>query len=281
MPGMYPQQPENRLFLFLFGNRSATYGNLPSFRLGKWGKKFARMGGVTVFTLLIIFSVAHDGIATPTVRRPTGPSRPGQDIITPHQMLAPITAQMATDNAVDALVVGDRDEAMRQVSNALDIFPHYAVALTLRGLIEMNEGRFDVGAADFEEAIRVDPAYAAPRLMLAAYYNDLGRFDDALVLLDRATRLLSSAWQSHFELARALYGKGDYEAALPAATQAIQLAPSTLGPQSRALLHYLRGHILAQLHDSEASKEEFEETLKTDPDGPLANSTRKALELLH
>ncbi len=250
-------------------------------RQGSANVRFGRIAAVTAFTCLIIFSGAHDGIAAPTVRLPHSPTRFGQDIVTPHQMLAPITAQTATDNAIDAILAGDRDEAKRQVSNALEIFPHYAVALTLRGLIEMNEGRFDVGAADFEEAIGVDPAYAPPRLMLAAYYNDLGRFDDALVLLGRATRLLPSAWQSHFELARALYGKEDYRAALPEATQALQLAPSALAPGSRALLHYLRAHVLAQLHDFQASREDFEETLKADPDGALAKSTNKALELLH
>lgn len=242
-------------------------------------KKYGRLAAVAASTVSIVFSGAQDGIAAPTLRLPQPSARSGQDIITEHQMLAPVEARTAAENAIDKLLEGDRDEAQRQLNSALEVFPNYAVALTVRGMIEMNEGRVGMGATDFEEAIRADPAYGPPQLALASYYNDLGRYDDALALIARAIRLLPSAWQGHFEMARSLKGKKDYQAALHEATQAIRLAPPTVTPESRALLHYLRAHVLAQLRDFSGAKKEFEETLKADPDGDLAISSRRALDL--
>jgi hypothetical protein len=52
-----------------------------------------------------------------------------------------------------------------------------------------------------------------------------------------------------------------------------------LTPQTQALAHYLRARILWKLTDFSGAKEEFEQTLKKDPDGELGVRSRRALEI--
>ncbi len=250
-----------------------------SFVTIRLGKKYVTLLILVALAVSILFSGAQGNGASPTFRLPRPAAQPTPAIATPHQMLAPPEARIAADNAIDALQNGNVEEATTQLNKALEVFPHYAVALTIRGIIAINNKEFEMGAADLEEAVRSDPAYVAPRVALASCYNDLERYDDALALLARGSRLLPYAWQSHFEMARSLYGKADYEAALQEATEATQLAPSDLKPRNRALIHYLRAHVLAQVKEFSAAKEEFAQTLKADPDGDLSVSSRKALDL--
>jgi tetratricopeptide (TPR) repeat protein len=122
------------------------------------------------------------------------------------------------------------------------------------------------------------PGYGLSYLVLASLYNDAGRIDDALAVLPIAIRLLPSAWQSHFEMARALTGKKDYPTALREVTEALRLTPRSVSPQTQALAHYLRARILWKLTEFSGAKEEFEQTLKKDPDGELGVRSRRALE---
>ncbi len=203
-----------------------------------------------------------------------------QQSVTTHQLLAPVAARTAAEKAARAIANNDRKEAQKQLSRALGAYPEYAVALTLRGVLELNERRIEAATADLKAATHADPSYALPYLVLASIYTDAGQMDDALVLLPTAIRLLPSAWQSHFEMARALAGKKDYPTALREVTEALRLAPGSVPLKTLAFVHHLRARILLQLADSSGAKEEFMQALKQDPDGEFGISSRKALEIL-
>ncbi len=242
-----------------------------------------RLRVFAAFAVLILAALAtgQNGSAGSTPGVVALPGTAGQQIATPHQLLAPAGARTAAQKAAEALSLNDGVEARRQLSRALDVYPSYAVALTLRGLLGLREGRTAAATADLEEAVRVDPAYGLARVVLGSIYNDAQRYDEALALLSKAVGLLPFVWQSHFELARALYGKEDYPAALREINEALRLTTSSEAPENRAYVHYLRAHVLVQLTDFPSAKEEFELTLKEDPDGELGLPSRRALELLH
>ena len=244
------------------------------------GGKARRILAALAVLILAALATGQSGSAASQPGVTSLPGTGGQQIATPHQLLAPEKARTAAEKAVQAISANDREEARRQLSRALDIYPSYAVALTLRGLLQLREGRTAAATADLEEAVRVDPAYGLPRVVLGSIYNDAQRYDDALQLLPRAVGLLPFVWQSHFELARSLYGKEDYVAALREVNEALRLTSSSEAPENRAYVHYLRGHVLVQLTDFPSAKEEFELTLKEDPDGELGAPSRRALELL-
>ncbi len=162
----------------------------------------------------------------------------------------------------------------------LGVYPNYTHDLIRRGVMELNSGRIAEALKLLGEAVCADPGYAPSRLVLASTYNDLHRYRDALDLLSKSSPVLAELWQSHFEMARALYGMADYAAALGEVTEALRFASRQGTAGDRAFLHYVRADLLLQLGSADAAKEEFELTLKEDPNGDLGTFSRDALDRL-
>jgi len=214
------------------------------------------------------------------IRRPVGPGNagPGEQVVTANTLRAPAKAQAAFQRAMAAFNKHQQSEAEKQVSRALEIYPDYSVALTLRAYLHVTTQRSDA-VADLEHAIRADPSYAPANALLASFYNDSQRYDDASPLIQRALRLLPSTWQVHFEMARTLFGKHRSTEALAEVTDAITLirASAVASPESRAYVHFLRGQILMDRHELEGARQEFELTLKEEPQGAFANYSNEIL----
>jgi tetratricopeptide (TPR) repeat protein len=162
----------------------------------------------------------------------------------------------------------------------LDVHPSYAQTLIRRGVLDLNSGRVAEGLKSLDEAVRVAPEYGLSRLVLASFYNDLHRYGEALALMSKAPPVLPQLWQSHFQTARALYGTEDYAGALREVTEALRLTSDQATADDRAFLHYLRAGLLLQTGNSAGAKEEFELTLKEDPEGDLGSSSRDVLDTL-
>ena len=198
--------------------------------------------------------------------------------MTANALRAPAKAQAAVQKAMVAFNKHQQSEAEKQVSRALEIYPDYAVALTLRAYLKAATQPSDA-VADLEKAIRVDPSYAPANALLASFYNDYQRYDDASPLIQRALQLLPSKWQVHFEMARTLFGKHRSTEALAEVNDAITLirASAVASPESRAYVHFLRGQILMDQHELEGARQEFELTLKEEPQGAFAHDSNEIL----
>src|SRR5205085_2992102 len=123
------------------------------------------------------------------------------------QMKVPEKAREAMKKADKALAKHDVEEARRQNAKALEIWPKFAQALTMRGLLKLDEGHAAEALPDLEQSVEVDNGYAMGQIVLGAAYNTLDRFDDAIRVLDRGVALSPASWQGYFELGRAYLGK--------------------------------------------------------------------------
>jgi tetratricopeptide (TPR) repeat protein len=204
-----------------------------------------------------------------------------QELVTSNALRAPEKAQRAVQKAARAIQDNQSSVAERELSRALQLYPDYALALTLRALMNMAQKPSDA-TADLDHAIRVDPSYGLPYAMLASIYNDVERFDDALPLVLRAVHFLPSAWQVHFELARTLFGRRQTEEALKEVTGAIQRVASdqTASHEGRAALHFLRGRILIDQHEFAAAKLEFQMTVSEEPQGTFGQKSSQIIAKL-
>ncbi|HET6929259.1 MAG TPA: tetratricopeptide repeat protein [Candidatus Acidoferrum sp.] len=176
---------------------------------------------------------------------------------------------------------GKTDEAYKQVSRALDAYPDYSIALATRGILNLNAGKTAEASVDFQNAIQADPDYGPPYVVLGALYNHAHRYNDALLVLTRARRLIPSVWQVHFEMGQALLGKGgDDTAALAEMTNAVRTISDAEAPEDRASVHFWRAHVLVQLKDFLDARSEYLRVIHEQPDGPWAGFARQALRLL-
>jgi tetratricopeptide (TPR) repeat protein len=197
------------------------------------------------------------------------------DRVSVAELRVPAKAREALERAQAAENKNKRDEAGRYLSQALRIDPDFSEALTLRGLMRLQDNDADGAREDLEHAIQSDRSYATAYFVLGTTYNAQGHFDDALRVLQQGLAQAPESWQGHFESARAYYGKSDFTRALEQLAGAEHLAPTDFAP-----IHLLHGEVfLALANDADAAKE-LQTFLDRDPKDPKAGEIRELLAKL-
>lgn len=184
----------------------------------------------------------------------------------------PQKAREELKKARDACEKGKHDEAEKHVEKALEIYPRYADALTLRAILKMDT-RDDEGAiADLQEAIRLDENCAMAYLVMGAALNLQAKFDDAIRALERGEALSPNSWQAYFEMGKSLVGKAQYEPALRQLNRA-----QALMPRDYPLVHLVKAHAMLAINDYTDAMTELQQYLAKEPNGPNSQEAAKML----
>ncbi|HYG99184.1 MAG TPA: tetratricopeptide repeat protein [Terriglobales bacterium] len=199
---------------------------------------------------------------TVTLRMPhvTGPDNT-QATISVADMRVPDKARKQYKKAREALAKDKLDETRKYVAKALEIYPQYSDALTLRAITQLASKNLASAAEDLHAAIQYDPSNADAYVAMGALYNTTKRFEDALRVLDRGVALDPTSWHAYFEMARAQLGKSDFEAALRQSTKAEELLGQVYGP-----VYLVKGHALLGMKNYPAAVEAFEKFLAAEKD---------------
>jgi predicted Zn-dependent protease len=164
------------------------------------------------------------------------------------------------------------DEAKQHAGKALEIYPTFAEALTLRGILAVNDHNTESGLADLQNAMKCDSNYALAYFAYGATMNQEQKFDDAIRTLERGVSIAPDAWQGQFEMAKAALGKGDYKRALKSVNQAEKLLDKDYPP-----MHLVKAHALLGVKQYDAAVAELEGYLKKEPNSSLSASARQTL----
>jgi len=121
---------------------------------------------------------------------------------------------------------GKLDEAVRLYRESISSHPT-AEAHTFLGWTYSFQGRYEEAIAECQKAIAVDPEFGNPYNDIGAYLIGLGRPDEAIPWLDRATRArrYEAHHYPHFNLGRIYLGKGMLKKALEEFHQALTIEP--------------------------------------------------------
>jgi tetratricopeptide (TPR) repeat protein len=236
--------------------------------------KGALLMAAIVASSILIAAQANHAKVMPERRLDTEP--PPRTVMSANELLAPHKAQTAAQHAREDLDHKRFPEAKKHLEQALEIYPNYALALQLRGLIKLREDRLEEACADFEQVIQFDPNLGAAYVALGATYNRLGQFQKAILPLGRAVMILPKAWTVHYETTLAYLGTGEYEAALRAISQAEENNP--VGPDNRSSVFYTKGRVLLALKDYPGAKAAFEQSINEGPKGHFAKLSEKLQE---
>ena len=164
------------------------------------------------------------------------------------------------------------EKITEHLSRALQVYPQYAQALTLKAVLLMNDSNFADAKQLFQQSIDSDPSYAIPYVGLASIMTHEQRFDDALRTLDRAVPLAPNMWQIYFEMGKALLAKGDFERSVRNLTRAESLTQHKYGT-----LHLVKAHALLGLKNYNAAINELQQFLESEPAGPDSDRARNVL----
>jgi hypothetical protein len=188
------------------------------------------------------------------------------------ELRVPQRARDAFSKAERAIEKHRLDEASKYLQKALDIYPSYAPALTLRGALSLGKDDFTAAVSDFDKAIHADSSYAMAYGGMAAALNRQNKSDDALRAAERASSLSPNSWQPYYEMAKAYVAKTDYQRAL----QQLAHAQSQIS-QDYAPLHLLRASALVGLQNYNDGAVELKTFLRIAPNHPSASAAKGML----
>jgi len=197
----------------------------------------------------------------------------GASTVSIAQLKVPEKAAKAYNKAREAFAKNKRDEALTHLETALRLFPEYAQALTLRGLLYIDDEKPQQALGPLEQAVKYDYGYGMGYVVLGAAYNMLSRYDDATRSLQHAIALLPTSWQAQFEMSKAELGKGQYQEALRHVDRAAELAPPQFGA-----IHLVRAHALLGLKNYSNAVTELEQYLGANPKGAASAQARETLD---
>ena len=130
------------------------------------------------------------------------------------------------EQAYEAQMRGELDEAAQLYLRSLEAYPT-AEAHTFLGWTYSFQGRLDEAIEECKKAIAVDPSFGNPYNDIGAYLIQMGRYDEAIPWLERATQ--ASRYEAphfpRFNLGRAYVAKEMYSKALEEFREALRLNP--------------------------------------------------------
>ncbi len=197
----------------------------------------------------------------------------GRTSVSVTQMQVPEKARKEYKKAVTAMDERKLDEAHKYAAKALEIEPNFAEALTLTGILDLQQGQAESARVELEKAVHVDGNYGMAYVALGSAYNALRRFGDAIRVLGRGIDLLPDAWQGYFERARALERQQQWELSLHDIVKAAQLVGKDF-----PVLHLVKANDLIGLRAYPEAQAELQAYLDKESTGPNADEARRVLE---
>ena len=198
--------------------------------------------------------------------------RPGTTVSVA-QYRVPDKAREEFNKAHDNLEKGRREDANRHLARALELYPDYADALTLRGILELDHNQADAAIADLGHAIKSDGNYALAYMVMGSALNQQSKYDEAIQTLQRGETLAPNYWQAYFEMGKSYTGKGDYPAALAQLDRAKSLAGAEY-----PLIDFLRAHALLEMKQYPEAMAALQSYLQKEPQSSNSEKARQMLE---
>lgn len=131
-----------------------------------------------------------------------GVGLPAQDL--------PPELQTPFEEGVRALRAGMLDEAEKAFRGVLAGGGRAAYVHNNLGIVLQERGRHEKAVVEFREAVRLDPRYPAPRILLGASLLALGRVSEARAAAAEAVKLAPREPLARLQLAKVLERAGDW-----------------------------------------------------------------------
>ncbi|HEX8925977.1 MAG TPA: tetratricopeptide repeat protein [Terriglobales bacterium] len=199
------------------------------------------------------------------------PDNPRTGTVSVAEFKIPEKARQEWTKGEHALLKNKLEDARKHADRALSIAPHYAQALTLRGILKLGANDTASGVADLQQSIKNDPNYAMGYIALGSGLNAQRNWSEAARAIERGVAIDPNAWQGWFELSKAEIAQGQFKDALKHITRAEELN------KDYPSIHLLMAHSLLGNRQYSRAIEEYELFLSQEPNSPNAQGARAGL----
>ncbi|MBI3405772.1 MAG: tetratricopeptide repeat protein [Acidobacteria bacterium] len=164
------------------------------------------------------------------------------------------------------------EESLAHFRKAVEYYPNFANAYYWMGMVQIDQGAFDVARDSFAKAITLNEKLMAAYFPLGALYMQFKEPEKAEATLTKGLALNPKVWQGYYELARAYLTMHRLQEAEESALKALELKPDF--PRMCLLL----ANVYWEQGNSAKALIEEEKFLTLAPDDPLAPEIRKRVE---
>ena len=166
------------------------------------------------------------------------------------------------------------DDALASFDDALKVQPNHAEALFNRGLSLHQLKRFEEAVASFDGALKVRPDYVEALSNRGNVLRELKRYGEALASFERALKARPDYAEAFSNLGITLHEINLFELALASYDRALRMRPD----YAEALTN--RGITLLELKHFEEALASFDRALKVRPDFAEAHCSRALCHML-
>ena len=193
----------------------------------------------------------------------------GRKTVTLRDLAVPEKAQEALAKGM-ALLYQKSDVAgsVKQFQRAIKEYPGFADAYLQIGIAYAHAGDLANGTEALGKSIALGSQNPAAYWLLAGVFSDQKRFAEAEPFARKAVDLAPRAWQSNFELARALTGLNRAPDAERPAQAAVDAQPDN------AVVHLELANVHGALQEYSKQLNDLNDYLRLNPTGPYAAEAR-------
>lgn len=163
----------------------------------------------------------------------------------------------------------DAKGSVEHFQKAIELYPKYAEAYQLLGVMHMETGKLPEAEAELQKSTEIEPSLSTGFFALGVCRNLMGKFAEAEPPLLRGLELDPKSPDGQYELSKTYWQLGRWQDAEPRALKSVELKPDYAAP------HVILGNVMLRKHDAPGALKEFKAYLKMEPDGPFAPSTKQ------
>jgi tetratricopeptide (TPR) repeat protein len=184
----------------------------------------------------------------------------------------PPQAHKEFDAGKQRMQVHDPAGSAQHFQKAIDLYPQYAEAYQLLGVVHLEDGKLLEAEPELQKATEIEPHMSTAQFALGICRNLMAKYADAEAALLRGLELDPGSADGHHELAKTYWAMGRWQEAEPHAQKAVTLKPDMAGA------HVLLGNIALRRRDPQRALQEYHEYLRLDPKGDMAAGTQRAVD---
>lgn len=162
----------------------------------------------------------------------------------------------------------DPQSCIDHIRKAIKVYPEFPDFYVMLATAYMQAANAAEARSALDHAINLNQKLPEAWFTLGMLQNQQKDYIGAEKSLLEGLKLNWESPQGHYEIARTYWTLGRLQQAEPHALEAVRLQP-TLAP-----IHVLLGNIALRKQDAPGALREFQEYLRLDPNGPMAQGTR-------